>query len=279
MKINIVCADIGWVFTKFATMFKAYSKNQILLNSKELCDITHYLPYTEMPDNPKHPCTTWLSHQEKRQELYDKFIYAAKMADLAISQSKKYTDLMISHGIKNVVQIIPGVDINKFHIRSTERQKNDKLIVGYVGKQYSSSERKNLKLLEQISKLPFVEFKATGGRIRETDLPKFYASVDLIVSPSLIEGGPMAIQESLAVGTPVMCFADVGMANEFVAGIFTVPYNDDKSFFNRLEEFWANKDYMKFRRPEVMMALRKQVESFTWENFVANHDKAWAKIK
>ena len=280
MKINVICSDQGWVYSKFITEFRKYSKNQILLNSKEKCDVIHCLPYYEISANTEHPCTVWLSHQEhKRKDLHDKFIDAAKNADIAISQSKKYADLMISQGIKNVVQIVPGVDLNRFSLRSSERQQKDRLVIGYVGRQYSSTDRKNPKLLERISKLPFVEFRATGGLVREADLPRFYASLDLVVSPATIEGGPMAIQESLAVGTPIMCFADVGMANEFVAGVFKAEFGNDDDFVRRLEEFWTNKDYLTFRKFDVMRNLRKQVEQFTWERFALEHDKIWAKIK
>lgn len=278
MKINVVCSDQGWIYSKFIVEYRAYSKNQILLNSKEKCDLTHYLPYYEMPANAEHPCTIWLSHQEQRKDLHDKFTEAAKQADMAISQSKKYTDLMISQGITHVAQVLPGVDLHRFGLRSTERQPKDKLVVGYVGRQYSSSDRKNPKLLEKISTLPFVEFKATGGRIREADLPRFYSSLDLVISPATIEGGPMAIQESLAVGTPIMCFANVGIANEFNAGVHRVKFGDDEEFIRQLELFWNNKDYLTFRKYEVMRALRQQVEPYTWEKFVIEHDKIWAKV-
>jgi glycosyltransferase involved in cell wall biosynthesis len=278
MKINVVCTDVGGIYGKFVTKLREYSKHQILLNSNEPCDLTHYLPCYEMPDNPNRPCTIWLSHQEKRQDLSDKFINSVKRADTAISHSKKYMDLMISRGIKNVIQIVPGVDLKKFDIRSQTRQQKNKLVVGYVGKQFSSTERKNPKLIEKISQLPFVEFKATGGRLRETDLPKFYSSIDITVSPATIEGGPMAIQESLAVGTPIMCFSGVGMANEFMHGVYKVPFGNDEEFINQLESFWDCKEYFTFRRPEVMRALRKQVESYTWEHFVEEHDRIWSKI-
>lgn len=278
MKINVICSDVGGIYSKFIVKLREFSKHQILLNSKEQCDITHYLPCYEMPENPNRPCTVWLSHQETRQDLFDKFISSTKNANIAMSHSKKYMDLMISQGIKNVIQVMPGVDFKRFELRSSARQAKDKLVIGYVGKQFSSSERKNPKLLEKISNLPFVEFKATGGRMREADLPKFYASLDITVSPATIEGGPMAIQESLAVGTPVMCFENVGMANEFLHGVMRIPLGRDDAFIKQLETFWARREFLVFRRPDVMKVLRAQVERFTWEHFVEEHDKIWTKI-
>ena len=166
MKVNIICSDMGWVYEKFISQLRIYSKHQILLNSKEKCNVTFYLPYFELSSPIHHPCAVWLSHQEQRKDLYDKFICAAKSADMGISHSKKYMDLLVSQGIKNVIQIVPGVDLQAFHVRSSVRPANSKLVVGYVGRQYTSSDRKNPKLLEKISKLLFVELKSTGGKIK-----------------------------------------------------------------------------------------------------------------
>ena len=70
MKINIVCSEnTGWIYNKFIVMFRQYSKHQILLNSKEKCDLTHYLPYYESVGKPVHPSTAWMSHQEHRSDL------------------------------------------------------------------------------------------------------------------------------------------------------------------------------------------------------------------
>ena len=253
-------------------------KNQILSNSKEQCDVTYYLPCYDLPENPIRPCTTWLPHQETQQDLSDKFISAAQKVNVAISHSKKYMDALTAKGLTNVVQIVPGVDLQKFSLRASDRLQKDKLIVGYVGRQFSATERKNPKLLERISKLPFVEFKATGGRIREADLPRFYSSVDLVVSAATNEGGPMAIIEALAVGTPIMCFADVGMSNEFWKGVVRIPFADDDSFITSLETFWNTKEYLQYRKYETMKALRKQVELFSWEHFATEHDKIWEKL-
>lgn len=280
MKVNIICSEArnGWIYSKFISQLQAYSKNQIMLNAKEPCDINHCLPYYDFNDNIKHPCSIWLSHQEQRTDLYNKFIYATKNADIAFSQSKKYMDLMISQGTKNIVQIIPGVDLHKFHLRSHDRPPKDKLVVGFVGRQYSSSDRKNPKLLNKINKLPFVAFMATEGRIREADLPRFYSQCDIIVSPSFAEGGPLCLTEGLATGTPILCFAGVGMSNEFSHGVIKVPFGDDNAFINRLNEFWDLKEYLVFRKLDTMKLLRGQVEQFTWENFVKKHDAEWNKL-
>ena len=281
MIVNIVCGDVGWIYAKFITMFRKYSKHQILLNKNNVPhNVTHYLPYYEKTKRPSHPCTIWASHQEAKKDLHNKFISAAQIADFTISHSKKYMDMLKNaHGVTNIEQVIPGVDTHKFKLRSVKRKKYDKLIVGYVGRQYSSSARKNPKLLDRISKMPNVELRVTGGKIKEENIPKFYADLDLVVSPATIEGGPMAIQESLAVGVPVVCFENVGVANEFKWGVYKIKFGDSNEFIRHIERFWDSEHYVDPHRDlDVMQKLRSQVEEQTWKKFVEAHDKIWSSL-
>ncbi len=281
MRINIVCTDVGWIYSKFIKMFRKYSKHEILLNKPDVPhQVTHYIPYYEVPKNLVHPCTSWHSHQELKDPLRSKFVSSARVVDVAISHSKKYADLLKKeYGVKNVQQIIPGVDLDAFKQRSTERLKSDKLVVGYIGRQYSSSNRKNPQLLDQIAKLPFVKLMVTGGNIDEKDIPEFYANLDLVVSPATIEGGPMCLQESLAVGTPIMCFEDVGVEKEFSAGVIKVVRDDNvNDFLSRIEVLWISKGYIQYRHAGIMNQMRSQVIHQTWERFVAQHDHVWGSL-
>ena len=276
LKINIICSDNGWIYSKFISMFYRFSKHQIFVNSKEQCDVVHYLPYQEKLDNDRHPCTVYLSHQDQDE---DRFIYAVQTADFSISMSRKYMCAAVSYGVGNIIQIVPGVDFQKFRLRTEKRLNKNKLIVGYIGKQFNAEERKNPKLLQKIVSLPFVDLKISGGLIKEHDLPQFYSSLDIIISPALNESGPMALIEGLAVGTPFLCFDGVGMANEFDEGVIKVPFADEEAFIKRLEEFWDNSEELKFRKYELMSKLREQVTCFTWEDFVVKHDKVWEELK
>lgn len=279
MKINIICTDVGWIYSKFVTMFRTYSKHQILLNQQGEVDVTYYLPYYEAPLVPVHPSTAWMSHQEEKKDLKAKFVSVAKRVDCPISHSKKYADLLRDeYGVDTVRQVMPGVDLNKFQLRSSEILSHDRLIVGYVGRQYTSSDRKNPGLLEKIGKLPFVDLRITGGKIKEENIPKFYRSLDVTISPARIEGGPLSVQESLAVGTPVLCFDSVGVANEFNIGVLKVPFGDDEAFIKKLTKFWTTKRYEKYRDLELMKKLRSQVEEQTWKNFVKMHDNIWESL-
>ncbi|KKM67118.1 hypothetical protein LCGC14_1474360 [marine sediment metagenome] len=280
MRVNIVCENDGWIYGKFVEMFRKYSKHDILINSKEPCNATHYLPYYLTLKKPVHPCTAWHSHQESKNPLRDKFVSVARAVDVPISHSKKYADMLKKeYGIEKAIQIIPGVDLDIFKQRSTRRPSNSlKLIVGYVGRSYSSSTRKNSTMLKKISQLPFVEFRSTGGKIKDVDIPKFYADLDIVISPASVEGGPMAIQESLATGTSVLCYEGVGVVDEFGTGVIKVPFGDSDEFISRLEIIHKTKSYLHYRKPEVMNQMRNQVLNQSWNMFVRKHDRIFDEI-
>lgn len=273
MRINIVCSDKGWIYDKFIEEFHKHSSHEIVRNDNG--DVNHYLPYYELVKKPSTPCTAWMSHREARKDLRVKFDSVAKLVDVPLSHSKKYADLLKEHG---AIQIMPGVDFDKFILRYCNWEDRDKLVVGYVGRQYTSSARKNPKLLDAISKLDFVDFRTTGGNMKPKDIPGFYAELDFVVSPATIEGGPMAVTEALAMGVPVICFENVGVANEFIDGVIRVPFNDSQAFLDKLYKMWSTKTYKTWYNRNVGQSLRNQVIRYTWENFVKKHDEVWESL-
>jgi len=282
--VNIVCdeADDGWIYSKFISEIKKHSKYKIVVNEKDVnkYDILHYIPYYVVDARAKtKPSTCWLSHQEKKDPLKSKFLSAAKAVDAGISHSNKYAKWLREQGLDNVIQIIPGVDLDRFRIGGKiHKEKYPKLSVGYVGRQYTSSARKNPALLKEISNLDYVDFKTTGGKMGASQIPAFYQLQHLIVSPATIEGGPMCIQEALACGIPIICYDSVGVANEFNEGVIRVPYGDSKAFKKRLKEFWDDKQYEYYNEKAIQDLMREQVERQTWKKFVEEHDKIWNMI-
>lgn len=274
-RINIISSDPTWIYGKFIKEFTTHSSHIITLNSKDKCDIVHWLPYYEYCPTSVQS-TSWQSHQEQREPLRSKFVFCAKNVDFAICQAKKYVDFLKLNDIKNVCQIMPGINLDIYNLRKIKSSK--KLTIGWVGRSYTSTNRKNEQLLKEISKLSFVDLKITGGKIKEEDMPKFYHQCDLVVSCSTIEGGPMCITESLACGIPVLCFENVGVANEFEHGIIKVPFAKNDLFVAKLKDFWYNKEYERFSDKDVMQKMRNQVSSFTWKSFVSNHEKIWESL-
>jgi glycosyltransferase involved in cell wall biosynthesis len=279
-KVNIICGEAlgNWIYSKFIEAFNLYSKHTIMVNDSSNSDITFYLPYYEMCVASKRPCVVFMSHQEQNNKvLADKFVSSALTADFAVSMSKKYMELLKGCGVKNIIQIKPGVDSTKYILR-TKKSNEGKLIVGYVGRKYSSTNRKNLKLLDKIMNLSFVDLRITDGKILEQDMPEFYDVCDLIAQPSLIEGGSMAIIEALSCGVPILCYNNVGWADEFGIGVIKARFNDETNYLKQLYDFWRDKQYLYYEREDIMLSMRAQVLDISWYNFVKGFDKLFDSI-
>jgi len=279
MKVNIISSDPTWIYGQFIEQFKKYSKYEILLNAKSGYDLVHFLPYYEQY-KVNYPSTAWFSHQELKNPIRDKFISAGKEVNFCFSHSNKYANILYKGGIdkSKIKQVMPGVDLDKFKQREQLPDNRNKLVAGYVGRQYTSSNRKNPNLLYKFAKLSFVEFRATDGKIPENEMPKFYADLDITISPATVEGGPMSILESLAVGVPILCYENVGVSDEFGIGCFRTPFGDEERIFDQLENFWTAKIYKHFNKTELMNKMREQVKEFTWANFVKAHDEVFDDI-
>lgn len=280
MLINLV-SETDWIYGKFVEAFLKYSKHNILVNSKSHADIQHFIPYYNQP-KPKHtphPCTIWASHMETKDPLKTKFISSAKVADYIFSQSQKYATELIENGIdRNKISVVsPGID-QMYMQRKTKRSENDKLVVRWVGRRYKSSGRKNNQLIQRVSDLDFIDFSESGGKLKDDNMLKFVQDADIIISPSLVEGGPLCINESLATGTPVLCYEGVGVADEFDIGVIKVPFGDSDEFIFRLKTMHKTKSYLHYRKPEIMNQMRSQVLHQTWKKFVKQHDKVWKSL-
>jgi len=275
MKVNIICDEpSGWIYGRFIEEFKRHSIHQILVNAKGGYDLVHYIPYYSVSNNSSHPSTAWFSHMESKSPLKEKFITAAQQVDFCFSHSSKYAEVLWNAGvgITKIKQVMPGVDLDQYKLFPNP-PKRDRIVVGFVGRAYKSSNRKNPGLLERIAKEPGFELRVSGGKIKAEDMPKFYADLDIVVQPSLVEGGSMAILEGLACGKPILCYKTVGCVDEFDVGL-SVEFGDEERFIQALKEYKADK----WRDAEVRRALRKQVEQFTWERFVYEHDKVWSSL-
>jgi glycosyltransferase involved in cell wall biosynthesis len=256
MKVSVQCdeANGGWVYSKFLSQLQKHSKHRIIVNGQG--DLTHCLPYYTRNKHVKAPYTTWASHQESKNPLRDQFLATALQADWSLCHSAKYVEVLKAAGVTKVSQCRPGVDLDLFRPRDSKRPKSDKLVVGWVGRSYTSSTRKNDLLLQKLATISFLDLRITGGKVSEADMPRFYADCDLIISPSTVEGGPMCVTEAQAVGTPVLCYAGVGVADEFDT-VIKVPFNDERAYVLRLAEFWRNKEYEAYRKPESIQLLSR----------------------
>lgn len=256
MKVNLIY-EPGWILERFAKQLQKHLDYVVLQDSPNKHKINYFLPYYLLQKG-SWKSVGWFTHREERPDLKAKFKWSALNADFCIVQAKQYLELINGWGIKNTKQIIPGVSLNRY---------KPKLILGYVGRMYTSTDRKNPEMLNFVSSLPYVELRCTDGKIKEKDMPDFYNGLDAVFVPSKIEGGPMCLYEGLACGKQVIAPAGVGVVNEYSAGIIKYKNEDFSSAKNVIKKIYDKK-----------MLLRKQVEKDTWKKFALEHDKVFGRF-
>ncbi|MFB5267904.1 glycosyltransferase [Paenibacillus enshidis] len=174
---------------------------------------------------------------------------------------RKYEQL---HNIKNIITIHNGIDIQKYNYEKPNNNTTDKnnildkkseLTFGFVSR---LSKQKGIPYLiqafNQVVKDPGytnrikLQIVGTGDQEMEvrrmvkeleleahvsllgfrTDIPEILASIDVLVLPSMFEGFPMVILESLCAGTPVIASSVNGVPEviqHHVNGLLVEPRN------------------------------------------------------
>lgn len=256
--INIIYPEDGWILEKMAkelftripdtravpfTTPGLYDANGLI--DDDDVDLNYYINYALFTRKSKNTDAAWFTHP-----LSDgKFHELAKHVDLAICNCEKYR-LELSEQGSNAVTIIPGIS-HSFR---------PKLTVGFIGRFSNYGERKGENLLKLVSDLNFVELRSTNGLITENDLPDFYNQLDCVLITSKVEGGPMCLLEGLAMGKPVICPPDVGLAGSFLDQIIPYQNGDFHSLRNVLTNLYKDKD-----------SRYQSVSEYTWENWAEKH--------
>jgi glycosyltransferase involved in cell wall biosynthesis len=168
----------------------------VLLEQPNVLEGRNILFYT----HPKEDL--WFSQEE--------LIHSFKYADNIISMSSMYANKLEEQGLKNV--FIEHVGANPKLFLPHNRGKG---AIGFCSSYYL---RKNGDcMLEVIKKMPHLQFKLCGRnwekwerwselnncknfeylQLSYSDYPKFYESLDVFVSVSKLEGGPIPLLESM----------------------------------------------------------------------------------
>ena len=206
--------------------------------------INYFINYAVMKRKTTGIDIGFFTHPEPDGEFYHK----AKLVDLSICMSEKYTLDLKSRGIP-VVHISPGMD-------PVYTPKLRMAVVGSLAYGF----RKGSDLLAAVKNLPYTDLVITNGAYKQEDLPDLYRSVDYTLITSRYEGGPMCLLESLACGKKVICPLDVGYAAEFKD--FIIPYRngDINSLIDVLTDLYRQK-----------LETARAVEKHTWDNWAAAH--------
>ena len=260
--VHIVLSDEGWILERLA---------------KEISDRLPYVGYSLVPDSsvPLQYYITYgcrkkrvsnievalFTHREDDVKAAARFDQVAREVDYAVAMSGA-TDMLLSHLKEDLHSVIsPGVDLDRF---------SPKLKIAVVGRTYHTG-RKGEALVRSVLDVPHIDWHFTGSgwpepalHVDDKDLPEFYRSMDYILVPALIEGGPMSVLEALASGVEVIA-PKVGWVPDFPHIEFAL--GDPVSLRQVLEELVAKR-----------FALRESVMAMTWENWALHHDALFTSL-
>jgi len=261
MKVNIHAPTDKWILQRRGDELRK-RLNYVTLNAqnKNDFDINFYINYTLFKEKTKTIDIALFTHIEPAPKETKLFFDNAERADYCVCSAKTCVKKLNEYGIKNVVQILPGFNLDDL---------KPKLILGFVGRyaKPKHENRKGKKLLDMISLLPFTEVRRTLGKVPKENIPAFYRNLDYTVITSKYEGGPMCLVESLACGIPVIAPSGVGLVPEFDVGVFKY----ENSNFESLKA-------VLFKLHNKKLKLAKQIEELTWANYAINHDKIFRKV-
>ncbi|MEI7784761.1 MAG: glycosyltransferase [Betaproteobacteria bacterium] len=263
-KLNIICPKDGWIIEKMGLQIHKHLRGSTLYyaNHPNLYreggpldqegTINYYLTYILFKGKRRALDAAWFTHIEEdphNKHIADYFIKAARSVDLAIFNAPKYEN-QCKEFTKRSATIIPGVD-EKFKL---------KLNLGIVGREYDYTSRKNPELAIKLAAIDWLNIEYTKGEIPEEKLPEFYNRQDYTLVLSKVEGGPMCVLESLAMGKEVIFPRGVGFGEMFYEGLHMYEKDDSDSLSLLLGRLYLQK-----------MRTREIVEGYTWKSFAEAH--------
>lgn len=254
--VNIVTSDRGWILERLATAladrlpYVTYGSEP---DSSAL--INYYMTYSCWQKKVSPVEIGFFTHLEKDARANRLFFDTAARLDYCICMSQPYEDALRARGIRDVVCISPGVDLEKFAPR---------LQIGVVGRTYHTG-RKGESLVASLMDIDWIDWHFTGEgwpgqalNLADSEMPAFYRKLDYVLVPAFYEGGPMSVVEALACGTRVIA-PPVGWVSEF-------PHIE-----------YRTGDAADLRRVltglyEDKKMLAESVQDITWDAWAKGHD-------
>lgn len=262
---------------------------------KKIPIITAFLHY----DFP----STWIDYLTLNfYHLFEKIQFINFKAIITISNFSK-NELVNKYGLKEkTIKIIPvGIDIKEFNpsneSKELKSQYSGKILL-YVGpflerKRIPSLLRAFSIVVENVQNVHLILIgkgkildkcknlaknlkiqKNTSflGFIPQLELLKFYASSDIFVFPSELEGFGQVLLESIASGTPVICANKPPMSEIIGNAGLTFKTNDSKDLSEKILKLLTDEEELKILREE------SKIEAERYDNLkIANNFIKFAK--
>lgn len=197
------------------------------------------------PRWPAVPTAALFTHREEeppgnaKARFYDAI---APKVDLRVAMCQLYAEPLRAFG----PTIQPPLPVEQDRFVLADHAPRARPLVGFSGYTYRNG-RKGEDLARALVTSPVgrrVEWTASGrgwpiaaGRYTWQDMPRFYQTLDVLVCPSRVEGGPMPVLEALACGVPVVVPRRVGLLDELpdVPGLCRYERGDHASLMHALE--------------------------------------------
>lgn len=237
IRLRVVTEKPGWIMhRKGAEICKGLQHFKINQDYPD-ANVHYYINYGYYRGRPKAGLVI-ANFTHFDPDLHsDKWIKAAREVDHCIAVSEEAALNITRFGIpeEKITVIKVGADVSF----------KPKMTLGIVGRVYPGGRKgEHLvhQLLENETLMEGLEIVATndswGVPVRNFDhMPDFYRSIDYLLVPSLIEGGPVPFMEALACGT-LSIAPPIGVIPEFSH----IPYKtgDIQSLVNAITEVKAN---------------------------------------
>jgi len=231
-------------------------------------DVHYYINYGYFSAKPRHGLTLANFTHFDPDHLSDKFIQTAREVDHCVAVSDSTAHALRSFGVPDskISVILVGADA---HFQP-------KLTIGVVGRVYPGG-RKGEDIIHDLLKNPEVLAKVRivaaqegwGAPVwRFEDPADFYRSIDYLLVPSRVEGGPVPFMEALACGTMAIA-PEIGVVPQFPH--ISYPIGDVTTLTRLLLEL---ADHHLLQRD----FLSSRMKAIDWSGWSVAHEKLFRRL-
>jgi len=200
MRVHIVRPTDGWALQRLAESIEmpGGSFGDV---PDATADVNFYVNYY-LWTGPTKSCDVALfthRHGDDDPHLRDRFDEVARGVDACVAMCGR------------TARYLPPKPTLVWHGAADRIFRRGPLVLGVVA---LPSPRKRLHWIPEIERRFRVEVRQTGGTLPFEAMPDFYRGIDYLLVLADTEGGPIPVQEALAMGTPVIA-PDVGYAWDY----------------------------------------------------------------